>query len=212
MYPYSEGDRLSDRNTYFYTAFEGEVFLPAWADSRRIARLHWAASEDATEAGSAAFSLAPAAASRLQTTASPPHTGEVDTDATLQHVLAGFRSAGDLAVDAAESHEWIHLLIQRFEVSKRIHARYVWKPAGLRALSGADYLSLERYVLFAECLVAAAGAMPTLQPLNALLKVMDTLVAMRGRTPAGVFTRCVDLIDAESRLVGELGQRTGVAW
>jgi len=37
LYPYSQGDRLDDRNTYFYSAFHGHTFLAAWHASRNAA-------------------------------------------------------------------------------------------------------------------------------------------------------------------------------
>ncbi len=36
-YIYSQGNRLEDRNTYFYTQFQGEKFLHAWRAAREHA-------------------------------------------------------------------------------------------------------------------------------------------------------------------------------
>lgn len=212
MYPYSEGDRLGDRNTYFYSAFHGEAFLPAWAESRARARQSWVESVSEAQLATASSSATRTGSRPAQGLVAPSRTGEVNTDAALAFVLGGIRRGSQIVDAEPEPFEWMHLLIQRFEVSKRIHERYTWKPAGLRAVSGADYRCLDRYVSFAECLVAAASALSTLQPLNALLKVMDTLVATRAITPPHLCARCVDLIDSERRLVEELGKSTGVAW
>ena len=34
LYPYADGNRLADRNTYFYTRFDGVDFLDAWSECR----------------------------------------------------------------------------------------------------------------------------------------------------------------------------------
>ena len=49
-YPYAVGDRLEDRNTYFYTPFCGREFLTAWRRHREDARRSLVPSQDAAPA------------------------------------------------------------------------------------------------------------------------------------------------------------------
>ena len=39
-YPYSQGDRLEERNTYFYSQYHGAAFFPVWQASRQAALAH----------------------------------------------------------------------------------------------------------------------------------------------------------------------------
>lgn len=151
IYPYAHGDLLETRNTYFYTPFQGKPFLEAWETQR----------------------------SGVLSAPVPP-----GTDSTS----AAIRKPTDLLLDslhAAISRDpnagpWPDLdrLLQRFEVTKRLHGEYNahWRPC-----DPADYTSLSRYLRFAEVLELAYGATGALPHLNGLLKCMDTLSALQTR-------------------------------
>ena len=72
-------------------------------------------------------------------------------------------------------------LVQRFEVSKRLHGEYneKWRP-----VDATDYRSLDRYVRFAEILDLAYQCTGALPYLNALLKIVDTLTALHSTLSA----------------------------
>src|SRR5262249_48649329 len=95
-------------------------------------------------------------------------------------------------------------LVQRFEVSKRLHGEYNerWRP-----IDSTDYRSLERYVRFAEILDLAYQHTGALTYLNALLKVADTLTALRATLDAPQRTRVRRVIAGERDHVERLAAR-----
>lgn len=165
IYPYASGDRLEDRNTYFYAAYGGRKFLAAWRQSRRAA------------GGPAA----PAA--------------EAPRSAPTDLLLRGRAPRAEL-----------DRLLQRFEVTKRLHGEYNerWRP-----VDETDYKPLGRYVDFAGALQAAYARTGKLQYLNAFLKCMDTLVAARARLDPAARRRLKVLAEAEQRAVARLGRSLG---
>lgn len=186
LYRYDEGDLLEQRNSYFFSAFHGIAFLAAWTAKRDSAM------------GQAGPRPTPA-----ETTNTTRALGQ--TDRWLEELEASF-TAG--SADAAQRQR-LAKLIQRFEVSKRLHADYTpeFKPA-----AGADYKNLARYVSFAAVLVAAYRADPKLQTLNALLKLLDTLSALRQHLPGAAAVRLPELMLAEREFVADLADRLEVRW
>ena len=163
-YPYAEGDLLEARNTYFYTPFQGEPFLEAWAAQR-----------DGILSAPAASTEAPAS----------PSIGK-PTDLLLDSLHAAISRDPDAG-------PWADLdrLLQRFEVTKRLHGEY---QAQGRPSDPSDYTFLPRYLRFAEVLELAYGATGALPYLNGLLKCMDTLSALRARLQPGAMERLGALI------------------
>ena len=94
IYPYCRGDRLEDRNTYFYSTFHGPAFLAAWHASR-----------------CAALAALPAA---CRPRLSAAHAGSAHTAELLTALLE----------NTLDSEPSIDRLLQRFEVSKRIYRQY----------------------------------------------------------------------------------------
>lgn len=181
VYQYASGNLLETRNTYFYSPFQGADFLHAWSEQRDLAsaELH--------------------AGIR-------PHEEDVPntpTDALLESIaqtLSGTpnRQEGFLLLDR---------LLQRFEVTKRVHGEYNdrWRP-----VDHSDYHDLSRYVRFAEVLELAYRSTATLPYLNALLKCLDTLTALRGSLTEGQQVRVSALIDSERSHVTGLVEK--LAW
>lgn len=175
-YPYADGNLLDRRHNYFYSAYLGPAFLDAWRESRQ-----------------AAAAIAMQANADAHTNADAPSP----TEQTLRSLLCAFhRGQPDApAWHALDRH------IQRFEVSKRIHAAYHpdYKPIDPEA-----YRDLGLYILFAEVLVCAAGTSHRLSYLSALLKCMDIVAAYAGRLSAAQSARFAALVDAEQHLVRDL--------
>jgi methionyl-tRNA formyltransferase len=186
IYRYDEGDLLEQRNSYFYSAYHGSTFLASWVAKRDAAM---------AQDGDCSIATATVAAIELR--------GQ--TDEWLDDLQAAF-SAGSAN---ATQRQLLAKLVQRFEVSKRLHADYTpeFKPA-----ESSDYLNLSRYVTFAGVLIAAYGSDRKMQTLNVLLKVLDTLCALRHQLPAAAMAKLPELILTERAFVVDLARGLGVRW
>lgn len=177
VYEFATGDLLEDRNTYFYTAYQGSSFLAAWRRAR-----------------DAALRDLPPAAQR-------PPVGDVKMTGE-----AGGKTADLLEADFADFERTgvcrnLDRLIQRFEVSKRLHRAY---GADWRALDRDDYHDLGLYLRFAELAEASYARTGRLPCLNALIKCLDTMVALRDRLTRDQAARLATLIARERLHVGRL--------
>lgn len=175
-YRYADGDPLEQRQSYMYARYEGAAFVDGWRAQRQ-----------------AVLALLPAP--RQAPAPSPAASG--GTAALLEALLA--------SLAAAEAPpETLNRLIQRFEVTKRLHHAYT---EAWRAADPARYDDLALYIRFGEVLDAACQRWPRLDILNALLKLMDTLTALRERLTADQSGRLASLIRSEARHVDALQQR-----
>jgi methionyl-tRNA formyltransferase len=184
-YPYASGDRLEQRNTYFYTPYFGIAFLEAWRQQRAQALRELAAAPSSALGGSEA---AP---------------GWHATDRLLESIYRDL-SAGDLPDN--DSLRTLNRLLQRFEVSKRLHGAY---DANWRATDVSDYRSMDRYLRFGEILVLAYGRAGALPYLSALLKIVDTLTSRLETLDAPQRTRLAEVIVRERDYVDRLAARLG---
>jgi len=156
-YPYSSSDKIEDRNTYFYSSYGGQAFLDAYFEMRLSV-------------------LGEQQARKAKFTGSKVPLGVtvngVDTKALLRSLT------GMLYENCMNPKSWelVAKLIQRFEVSKRIYPEYDvnWRP-----LDSSAYTSLNLYLDFATLMEAAYGCRAGLPELNALLKVVDSLISVR---------------------------------
>lgn len=186
-YPYSEGDLLEKRNTYQYSRYLGMEFLGTWRDSRMAAR---------EELGSAV----PAPSyQRFAEARQYPVASRV-----LLEDLAARLACGN---STSEDDRLLRELVKRFEVTKRVFESY---NEQLRAVDRERYYDPLPYMLFAEVMDLAYEAGRALPFLNALLKVIDTLVAIRERLEGDLPGRLVRLIDKERLYVSELATKAGV--
>lgn len=187
-YTYATGDLLSERNTYFYSAYQGPEFLGAWEDARVqvLERLPAPADMPVPRGGAL------------------PDASGVDARPFLERLLAG-ASAEEGAW--TEARPWLDRLVQRFEVTKRIFESY---DASLRARDREHFRDLGAYLRFAEVLEVAYERTLTLPYLNALLKCMDTLTAMHAGLSRDEGARLARLILRERRHVRRLAERAGV--
>jgi methionyl-tRNA formyltransferase len=177
-YRYASGDLLENRNTYFYTSYEGQAFLESWRRQRTAAL----AAACGTDSESALPDDCAPVARQLQ---------------RLKKQLAGgSASAGD--------YQTLDRLLQRFEVSKRLHDSYSssWKP-----LDTSRYHGAERYLLLAEALCLAAANTGDLRYLNGLLKCVDTLTATGIATGSSGSARLNAVLEQERHLVDQVAAR-----
>jgi len=173
-YPYASGELLEERNTYFYSRYHGSAFLAAWRQQRDAA------------AGS------PNLGSSAPSDDSP-------TAVLLESLWLSLQDAGN-----AESFAKLDRLLQRFEVSKRVHGAYGdnWRP-----LDPDDYRCMGRYLRLAELLELAWTQRNALPYLNGLLKLLDTLCALQGRLDIEQQARLRRLIVSERQHVSALQRR-----
>ncbi|MFT3733889.1 MAG: hypothetical protein QM776_02485 [Rhodocyclaceae bacterium] len=171
-YAYASGDLLEERNTYFYSVFQGAGFLDAWRAQRDAALSAPCLNHDDVS----------------------PDTSP--TAALLEALWTTLQAGPDPQACATLAH-----LLQRFEVSKRVHGAYGpnWRP-----LDPADYLRLDRYLRLAELLDLAWSRDTALPWLNGLLKLLDTLTALQGRLSAPQQQRLRRLIANEGAHVTAL--------
>lgn len=174
-YDYASGDLLENRNTYFYTKFSGQAFLTAWHRQRDQVKVTEQPLVNVTE-------------------------DVLDASPTMRMIEVLYQK---LATHHTGSQTVLTLnkLVQRFEVSKRLHGRY---NANWRAVDVTDYKSWARYVRFAEALDLAYANTQSLPYLNALLKIMDTITAAYHQLNASLRSRVQSLVDAEHRHVNAL--------
>lgn len=181
-YPYAEGDRLEERNTYFYSPYGGSAFLGAWGESR---------------AGALAELGAPSSA--------PPAVAMAEDgsgEALLESLYAEALGGG---IDRRR----MGLLLQRFEVGKRLYGHY---NEVLRPIDRDAYRDLALYLRFAELLdLLYEREQGGLDRLNGLIKALDILVSLRAELKGADRGRLARLLEREGEWVAALAKRVEVA-
>ncbi|MFG0413664.1 hypothetical protein ACF8MD_08295 [Pseudomonas sp. zjy_8] len=182
-YPYSQGDRLEERNTYFYSQYHGAAFFPVWQASRQAALAH----------------LPPAQALPLPTAGEQLESAQ-DTAALLADLL-------NTAADAPGKRRLAERLLQRFEVSKRLHRRY---DSDFKAVTSSGYDDLDLYLQFAALCLHHAEQPGALPFLNGLLKVIDSLISVQQHLSPSQGAQLAWLISAEHDWVARIAARAAV--
>lgn len=177
-YAYAGRNLLDEPHHYMYTPFEGAAFLGAYLDHRERLAARDAAEGVALDREISAALAGEGAGDRLAARhrdplilpEAPPGRAFVTADA-LDDCCA-FLTAGD----AGAAEPWLRLLGRRFEVTKRLFARYGadGKPAAL------DHRDLDPYAVLAAALLLRHRASPSLVALNAALKLVDLLSSAPG--------------------------------
>jgi methionyl-tRNA formyltransferase len=173
-YDYASGDLLENRNTYFYTKFQGRDFFTAWQRERATAI--------ANTRGALPYKK---------------NSSHAPIDLILEKIRIDLSSSSSHA-DALLS---LNRILQRFEVTKRLHDEYNanWRPSVPQ-----NYRGMERYVLFAEALDLAYAKTSKLPFLNTLLKCMDTVTALAAQLDSSQKNRVCQLIVRERDYVEQL--------
>ena len=181
-YPFADGDRLEDRNTYFYVPFGGEDFLAALREQRN-----------------AALTTLPEPAETEKISGhAVPEPGPVNT-ADLLGALEGALAAGRAENPIVQV--WLKKLVKKFEVTKRIHASY---DTCFRAVDKKDFGDLGLYVRLAGVFEAAFRQTRNLVFLNALLKGLDSLCSVKDRLTSQQQATLAHLIGREESHVAAL--------
>ena len=177
-YQYCDGDLLIERNTYFYSEYHGAQFLLAWQSQRKAA----------------IQSIGPDRAGDYN--AEPTRTGDL---------LNCIRESISNRNEEQGGFDNLDKLVQRFEVTKRVHEAYTEK---WRARDVSRFRNLGLYVLLAEVLVLAYRQTERLVYLNALLKIADTLCSVGPHLDEGLLARFQGVLDAERAFVDALSARS----
>lgn len=158
-YPYSQGDLLSEKPVYNFSAFKGAPFLHAYAAARRA----WLAGLPA-DSPSSAFTRAVLDGGRIAQ-AQPPSGALADI---LEGLCLDFAGA-EGAVDGSFLR-----LVQRFEVTKRL-----WSEVDERFRPAPDAVpaQLREYALFGLTALLLNNRRPHLSLLNAALKAHDIVTS-----------------------------------
>ena len=185
LYGYSTGDRLEDRNTYFYSKFHGTEFLSAWRAARNDV-------------------LAQLPPSCGPVVSAPLKAEPLDTQALLRIWYARVLAEES---PSPEGRDFLDRMVRRFEVTKRVHRQYTpeFKP-----VDASDYRTLAPYVRFAELLEAVYAKTGFLGYLSTILKVVDTLCSRRESLSSSDAAHLAWLIDREKTHVYDVAARAGL--
>jgi methionyl-tRNA formyltransferase len=199
-YKYATGDLLEERNTYFYTTFEGKVFLDSWSESRNEI-LKKLPEPQICEPSGEIESLCMLKL-RIETDEVVQSESLLNT---LYHELFNMDSSNRKKNKELEA--MVDLMVQRFEVSKRIHKEY-WKK--FRAVDKRNYKNLSLYVQAAEVYEIAYDVFKKLTFLNVLIKILDTICAVHSGLEDSLNGRVSALLQKEKRHVNNLANSVGV--
>lgn len=185
LYGYATGDRLENRNTYFYSEFHGADFLPAWQSEREKA-----------------LSALPEPRSPVVSAVEP-----IDRHCAQNMLRFWYsRLTSDRPPDD-ELLQSINKILRRFEVTKRIHRLYA---EDFRPLDPSDYRTLAPYVRLAELVECLYTRTQWLGYLSVLLKLVDTLCSCRSDLSLDDAAHLAWLIVRERLHVHVLASRVGV--
>ncbi|MEH6834034.1 MULTISPECIES: hypothetical protein [Falsihalocynthiibacter] len=184
-YPYAEGNRLNDRNTYFYTPAVGAPMVQAWRASRDavLAELPQPAAQPSEFP--------------VTSTSQLPENGAVVTADLLEQLMAELQKSDQ----SGKAGFWLDRLVHKFETTKYLHRAY---DKNFRAIDRTKREDLDLYVRFAEVLVISFQADGKLPKLNALLKVIDTLCSVRSQLSTDLQRRLAGLIQNEEGITAKL--------
>ncbi len=168
-YTYDKGQLLVEPNTYFYTKYYGWDFIEAWRRSRDmiIEEIKEESSPPQKETSLSVEDII----TRLN------QNEGVLTEALLD-TLYGSMNVRKVQDSEDRIYFLMEKLLKRFEVTKRIYTGYTKQ---LRPKDPSSFQDAILYVRFAEVLEAAFSTTGKLQYLNALLKCIDILSAIRGQ-------------------------------
>ena len=183
LYPFATGNRLEDRNTYFYIPFNGQEFINAWIDNR--------------EQTLAELEVEPKIIDFMPHGSVSDISFPVNTSTLMSVLMNALVEKTNLETLYAITNK----LLQRFEVTKRIHTSY---PENYRASADIPYDDLSLYVKFACLLQKVYENNPKLYYINGLIKVIDTLSAMDSELDQEGKSALVWLINSEKHNIDSM--------
>jgi len=194
-YVFASGDLISNPNTYFYTPYEGVNFFNDWKDSRKHAVSENIAPQPPIESG-VALPLEVLQERLCQGTVGASHVLD-----SLYEWISNKNEGDESGVNL------INQLVKGFEVTKRIYGSYCGQ---LRPLDKEKFNEPVLYVRVAEVFEAAYNLFGTIQYLNVLIKVIDTLCAISNKLNTVEQARLRLLIIKEKKHIDSLATSVGV--
>lgn len=186
-YKYATGDLLEKPNTYFYSVYQGEAFVSAWARSRAELMMECSIPD----------------VKGFQPVKDEQASEDSPTGIYLTKLLDMFATR----TLAKGERKNLDAILRNFEAKKRIYRDY---NAGFTSKDRTDYHELGLYVLFSELMVAAYRQWQELPYLNALIKCLDILSAHHRQLLHPERVRIRSLVEAEKMYIEQLAQRLGV--
>ena len=231
-YPYSAINRLREPHDYMYSPYQGTRFMQMYWEDRigRVLSLPVPKVDHSDTLEAQSYAVLEALlgadggfpdsrlASLLATTATSPKCSNecelssvfpnpepLETAALLAALIHHFLMHASESTKNGVALQWLDRMVQRFEVGKKIYAKYA---AGFRKGEGPDS-GVELYQNFALVLALAHARQGGLQYLSTLLKVNDLLLSLPAEAHAGrgggiTLTVAVEL-DAVRRLAKAKG-------
>lgn len=177
---------LENRQSYTYTQYLGQPFLNDWQCSReRVIQ------RSLDQSYSNATKIAADSVGEFK-------AGDVVKTKSCLELLLSARSA-------SEYRKWLDFFIQRFEVSKRLFEQYELTES--RPKSIGSYADHELYLLFAELLVQRASSELYFPAVNALLKVVDTLLGLEPKLNESERSRLSAVVSCEIEVVRRIADK-----
>ncbi len=190
IYSYCKHDLTEHPCHYHYTTYHGPVFLQSWRAGRMdvLSRLDTVKPDQECDSE----------------VSQDVGAGEIKTADLLEQLYVKLKSG---EVNDAD-FEILKILVQKFEVSKKVYSAYTKKfMRGANAVSS----DLKNYVMLAQVFALAYEQAGKLYYLNVLLKLIDTLTSAYSRMPSELYEDFTELVKCEEIFIKEIADKHGVA-
>jgi methionyl-tRNA formyltransferase len=193
IYYYAFGDRLTDRNTYFYTSYHGSEFFKYWEDARNSVLCNVSTSK-AVLFNEPKFTVEHALL-KLES------VNGIESSTLFDTINSSL--ANNLVDDKVLT--FLKMLVKKFEVSKRVFACY--QGINFLIVDKNAYHDLMHYVKFASLMSDAYRQTGCLPFLNAFLKVLDSLCSRANELEHSVLAVLEDLFVQERQYIATLSTK-----
>jgi len=197
-YKYSQGDLLTSPNTYFYTEYEGIRFFAKWKESRRPF-LEYKNGQDNSES-----ILGNTKLYKKRDINDFKNSKVIDCSELLDTLLFELNSKNS---ELGTVYVYIDKLVKRFELFKRIHNQY---SQSFKAVDKKQYHNYGLYIKTAMIFEYAFQATQNLSYLNALLKIIDTLLSIGDELNISHKAELAEIIRKEQEHILKLAKKNGV--
>lgn len=196
LYPYASGNLLENCNTYYYTKYEGKIFLSTWRKNRKTILN--------SLSGNKPLHIQPILFTSAQWSQKLVGGKIINTVLLLDDLFNEINIKEEMSPDLIE---WINRLVKRFEVFKRVHEAY---NSDFKAIDKSAYNNLGLYIRLCALIDVAYSKTKDLSFLNVMLKCLDTLCAMRNQLKAEEKSYLAQLIINENIHIDNISNTHGI--